>query len=93
MVGTTYSPDYPTTPGAFDRTLGGRGDAFVARFDPTASTLTYGSFLGGEIGGDRNLDQGFAIAAAGPGPSPTMPSCIGNPFQDPARGARRRLAR
>jgi hypothetical protein len=32
----TSSTDYPTTPRAFDRTLGGPADAIVVRLDPTA---------------------------------------------------------
>jgi hypothetical protein len=29
--------------------------------------LTYSTYLGGEIGGTQNLDQGFGITSAGPG--------------------------
>ena len=30
VAGYTYSADFPTTPGAFDRSYNGEGDAFVA---------------------------------------------------------------
>jgi hypothetical protein len=64
LVGSTQSPNFPTTPGSYDRTLGGTGDAFVARFDPTGSDLLYSSFLGGT---DHVVEYGHAIAPAGPG--------------------------
>src|SRR5262249_47419269 len=32
VAGTTYSSDFPTTPGAFQTTYGGGGDAFISKF-------------------------------------------------------------
>ena len=45
ITGTTFSPDFPTTPGALDRTWAGDplifwGDAFVARFGGSTATPT-----------------------------------------------------
>jgi hypothetical protein len=54
--GTTTSPDFPTTPTAFDPTYntpnapadgGAHGDMFVARLTPDGGALTYGTFIGG----------------------------------------------
>jgi len=55
IVGCTYSPDFPTTPGAYSRTfVGTRGgpinypDAFVARLNPAVSgqaQLMYSTYL------------------------------------------------
>jgi uncharacterized protein (TIGR03437 family) len=54
--GCTISPDLPTTPGALQRGFGGSetqnknfllGDGFVAKFNPTASTLMYSTYFGG----------------------------------------------
>jgi hypothetical protein len=50
LTGETRSPDFPTTPGAFDTAWHGDTDAFVTRVDPTGSTLLYSTFLGGTTG-------------------------------------------
>jgi hypothetical protein len=47
VTGLTFSADYPTTPGAFDRTLDGSGDAFVTKLNASGSALAYSTFLGG----------------------------------------------
>jgi len=64
LTGHTSSPDFPTTPGAFQRTYGGsdsrpvfEGDAFVTKLNPTGSALVYSSYLGGS-----SEDQGLDIA-------------------------------
>jgi Tol biopolymer transport system component len=65
VAGHTYSADFPTTTGAFDGTSDGAGsldDAFVARIDPTGSSLVYSTFLGGS-GGDWAMD--VAVDAGG----------------------------
>ncbi len=64
VVGTTYSPNFPSTAEAFDGTFGGYDDAFVSRFDPTGGALVYSTFLGGDT---IVQDQGLGIAPAGPG--------------------------
>ncbi len=57
--GTTFSSDFPTTQGAFDRSFGGGGqpDAFLAALSPTASALAYATYLGG-----NGMDEITAIA-------------------------------
>lgn len=58
VVGATESTDFPTTVGAYDRTLEvndsmSTHDAFVARVGPSGDTLTWATYLGGghdEIG-------------------------------------------
>ena len=57
MVGTTSSPDLPTTPGAYDGSHNGNMDAFVAKLSPDGSTLLFSTYLGGS-----GEDQGNAIA-------------------------------
>jgi hypothetical protein len=64
VAGWTESPDLPTTPGAFDRTLGGERDAFVARFSPDLSTLLAATFIGGGTGssvGTWDAAQGLEV--------------------------------
>jgi hypothetical protein len=55
VTGRTSSTNFPTTPGAFDRTFSG-GDAFVTKLNASGSALVYSTFLGG-----TNFDQGFDI--------------------------------
>jgi uncharacterized repeat protein (TIGR01451 family) len=58
LTGDTASMDFPTTPGAFSRTNGGLGDAFVAKLNSNGTTLVYSTYLGGVSGSDG----GYAIA-------------------------------
>jgi len=61
VTGQTYSPDFPTTKGAFQTLCGGRncrtGEGFVAEIDASGASLIYSSFIGGSA-----YDQGNAIA-------------------------------
>lgn len=43
----TAGNGFPTTPGAYDRTLNGGGDAFAAKLDAQLSNLLYSTLLGG----------------------------------------------
>lgn len=47
--GVTLSQDFPTTVGAYNRTIDRAGsvDVFVVKFDPTGSIALYGTFIGG----------------------------------------------
>jgi len=45
--GSTTSPDFPTTPDAFDRTHAGERDVYLVRFDANLATEIYGSYYGG----------------------------------------------
>jgi hypothetical protein len=64
VTGKTFSPDFPTTPGAYDRTQHGMyaADAFVTRFSPAAESLSFSTYLGG-----ANIDeaQGIALTPGG----------------------------
>jgi len=61
VTGRTSSVDFPTTPGAFDRSLGG-GDAFVAKLAANGASLVYSTYLGG---GDPDSGLGITVDAAG----------------------------
>jgi Beta-propeller repeat len=58
VTGFTQSTDYPTTPGAFDTTYNGHGDALVTKLNAAGSALAYSTFLGG-----TGFDEGWGIAA------------------------------
>jgi hypothetical protein len=64
IVGTTQSPDFPTTAGAFDRTgaVSSFSDVFVAKLNPTGTALVYATFIGGS---DLDWGRAIAIDAAG----------------------------
>lgn len=50
VTGATASSDFPTTPGAFDSTVGGSLDGYVAVLDPSRPTgqqLLYSTLIGG----------------------------------------------
>jgi hypothetical protein len=60
VTGYTYSVDYPTTRGAFDRTFNGKinvRDAFVTKLNASGSALDYSTFLGG-----RHFEESYGIA-------------------------------
>ncbi|MEN3011071.1 MAG: carboxypeptidase regulatory-like domain-containing protein, partial [Candidatus Bipolaricaulaceae bacterium] len=61
VTGWTGSADFPTTPGAYQRTLK-RSDTFVVKLHPMGSSLVYATFLGGS-----RWDDGFGIAVDGAG--------------------------
>ncbi|MGA3028881.1 MAG: SBBP repeat-containing protein [Bryobacteraceae bacterium] len=51
IAGVTFSPDFPTQ-AAYQSTLHGPSDAFVAKLSPSGSALVYSTYLGGS-GGDQ----------------------------------------
>ena len=63
VTGTTYSTNFPTTPGAFQTSVpgGGQGHAFLAEVDGTAA-LVYSTFLAGN---DYDIGEGIAVDASG----------------------------
>ncbi|MDX6630120.1 MAG: hypothetical protein QOH00_2366 [Gaiellales bacterium] len=62
--GTTQSPDFPTTTGAFRRTgsAGNNSDVFVTKLNSSGTALIYSTFVGG-----GNLEFGNGIAIDGSG--------------------------
>ena len=56
MTGSTFSSDI-ATPGAYDETLAGFADAFIAKVNPSGSDLVYVTYLGGS----SPQDYGAAI--------------------------------
>lgn len=52
VTGTTTSPGFPVSPGAFQPFPKGGNEGFIAKLTPDLSTLVYGSYLGGKAGDD-----------------------------------------
>jgi hypothetical protein len=66
LTGWTESPDFPTTPGAYDTEIEGGVDAFVAVLDRSGTALTLGTFISGEVTGEAiDVGQGGSVAVAG----------------------------
>jgi hypothetical protein len=64
VAGRTTSPDFPTTPEAYDRIIDANacgselcGDVFIAKLDPSGHNLIYSTFLGGS-----SVEYSFGIA-------------------------------
>jgi len=63
VTGHTSSPDFPTTPGAFDTAYAPHNyDVFVAKLNAAGSGLEYATFLGGA---DGDFDSSIAVDRAG----------------------------
>jgi hypothetical protein len=80
VMGRTASPDFPTTPAAFDVSPNGLLDAFVAKLDPSGSKLLYSTFLGGtndELGESIAIDRSGSAYVTGPTASPEFPTTPG----------------
>jgi len=54
VTGDTYSPDFPTTPGAYDTSWNGGKDVFVLKFDSNLQNLSASTFLGGSHDDNTN---------------------------------------
>ncbi len=61
VVGSTQSPDFPTTPGAYNRTLR-NDDAFVVRLSPNGERVDFATFIGG-----TGTDAGFCCDVSSTG--------------------------
>jgi hypothetical protein len=71
IVGSTESPSFPVTPGAFQTVCNGIGhyyqcvDAFVTKLNANGSGLVYSTFLGGEGGSRGNHGVAIAVDSSG----------------------------
>ena len=95
VQGYTRSPDFPTTPGAFQTSLRGEADLFVMKMDARGEALIYSTLLGGSeteapiigflSGVSMALDAGGNVYVAGAASRdfPTTPGA----FQTEPRGA------
>ena len=61
VIGATYSPDFPLTPGAYTTPRSGL-DVFVTKFSPSGSSLVYSARIGGNA---RDNGLGIDVDASG----------------------------
>jgi hypothetical protein len=62
VTGSTYSADFPTTPGSYQPTLAGDQDAFMTKLNSTGSGLLYSTYLGGS---GPDVGRGIVVDTAG----------------------------
>lgn len=89
VTGLTFSTDFPTTPGAFQRTLNGNEDAFVTKLNATGSTLVFSTLLGGssfDQGNTVALDSAANVLVAGETSSTNFP-VTADAFRSSSQGA------
>ncbi len=81
-IGSTFSADFPTTPGTIQPTFGGISDAFVTRLGADG-TMAWSTFYGGS-----GIDTGNGIATDGAGTfwSVGTTGSADAPVQDPLQG-------
>ncbi len=63
ITGSTASPNFPTI-SAYDSSINGNSDCFVAKLDAGAMTLIYSTYLGGnglDSGSDIEVENGYAF--------------------------------
>lgn len=84
VIGDTLSPDFPTTPGAFDGNYNGgsfpSGDVFVAQLNAAGNDLEYATFIGGgdsDLGFDGALDGSGNVYVTGWTASADFPTTNG----------------
>lgn len=82
IIGFTTSSTFPTTPGAFDTSYNGGGDAFVSKLNPSGTALIYSTYLGGtstEMGWTSAIDNSgnaYIIGRTASADFPTTPGAF-----------------
>jgi len=88
VTGSTTSPEFPVTAGAFDVVNGGGDDVFVTKLAADGSRLDYSTFLGGdssEIGFGIGVNKYGEAYVTGRTQSPTFPTA-GDPYDETLNG-------
>jgi uncharacterized protein (TIGR03437 family) len=78
VLGYSNSPDFPTTPGAYQTTAPLSNRAFVAKFTPDGSSLAYSTFLSGSMIQIGYVPGGILQSAVSP--SAIAVDAMGNGF-------------
>jgi Beta-propeller repeat len=80
VTGYTFSTDFPTTPGAFQTTIGNYSDVFVTKLNSNGTGLLYSTYLGGspdDIGNGIAVDNSGDAYVTGYTDSVTFPTTPG----------------
>ncbi|TCP69384.1 SBBP repeat-containing protein [Baia soyae] len=81
ITGGTNSPNFPTTAGVFQPTLGGDQDVFVTKLNPSGNNLVFSTYLGvanhNEIGNGIAIDGDRNVYVTGLTRSPDFPVTLG----------------
>ncbi len=80
VTGYTDSTDFPVTPGAVQSSIHGLFDLFVAKLNPTGSSLVYATYLGGskhDFSRFLTVDASGAAYVVGYTQSPDFPTTAG----------------
>ena len=62
VAGSTHSSNFPTTTGAYQKTLNGKANGFVTKLNATGSSLSYSTYLGGNT---KDQITGIALDSSG----------------------------
>lgn len=95
VSGLTTSTNFPHSSNGFDYTFNGATDSFIVQLNSTGSTLSYGSYFGGngfDYANNVRLDRSGAIYIAGGTNSTDLPT-TGNAFDRTANNADAMIAK
>jgi hypothetical protein len=84
ITGSTYSPEFPTTPAAYNTNHAGLTDVFVAKLDSTGTQLLYSTFIGADEREDGRaiaLDESNHIYVTGWTRSTNFPTTLGTALE------------
>lgn len=78
VTGQSFSPNFPTTPGAFQQSrVGGPEQAFVTKFNASGSALNYSTYLGAGSGVGIAVNASGNAYVAGTATDATFPTTAG----------------
>src|SRR5574340_731060 len=79
ITGQARSTDFPTTPGAYQRSLNGTLNAFVSKFNSNLTTLLASTYIGGgfDVSNAISIDSSGNVYIAGFTDSSNYPTTIG----------------